>query len=267
MSFNQVLQLIDNGLQPEEIISYMGKASPKLSKKIQQMMLGGYGSGEIVNFLARDKEVQKKPIKFSKPSSPYEIANMAILQNEMEVPKGRDKAALDDLKKFTSAGLGLAATVAPFYMKGPMAAIGAEMGLGKAKELLKTEEKPGEQKSLFRRLAGDIDVTQLDEQATKELSFLEKIASQLEAKGKTEKDPQVKKLKKKIDKALQGITGMIEGEAMAMGTKGQELGMQEPQQQPVQAPLQPQGQAPQGMGPGQQALMASMQEALKLLGQ
>jgi len=114
------------------------------------------------------------------------------------------------------------------------------------------EKNESQPKSLFRRLAGDIDVTKLDEKTTKELSFLEKIASQLEEKGKTEKDPAVKKLKKKIEKALSGMTGMVESEAMGM----------EPPMQPQQGMMQQ-----QGAGPGQQALMAILQKIQATRGQ
>lgn len=113
------------------------------------------------------------------------------------------------------------------------------------------ESKP---QSLFRRLVGDIDFSKLDEKTTKELSFLEKISAQLEEKGKDEKDPGVKKLKKKIEKALKGITGIADAEMMQMDQI-----MPQEQMQAQQQPMQQQGQSQQP-GQGQQALMAILQK-------
>jgi hypothetical protein len=120
-------------------------------------------------------------------------------------------------------------------------------------EKAKAQARP---QSLFRRLVGDIDFSQLDERTTKEISFFEKIASQLEKKGKDEKDPAVKNLKKKIDKALKGMTGMIESEAMQMEPQ-QEIEQQPIQGQPIPGQTQIQEQQPEQ---GQQALMAILQK-------
>jgi len=117
-----------------------------------------------------------------------------------------------------------------------------------------TNENQPSEAPLFRRLTGEIDFSKLDDRTLKELSFLERIASQLEASGKTEKDYPVKSLKKKIDKALQGMTGIIQSEAMTM--------------EPMQEESQMMGNQNQGQpGPGAQALMTILQQIQSQRGQ
>lgn len=211
---------------------------------------------------------------------PDEIANISTIQSDLE-SRRKVKSGLG-----TAASLGLGLTygkaaqkilpylsggipidmamkaiqkfspkIADFIKRGQNMGLPVEEGLEFVKEHLgkKTEGKP----SLFRRLAGDVDVTNLDEKATKELSFLENIASKLEGEGKDEKHPTVKKLKKKIEKVLKGLTGMVESEAMGM-----EPMQGQPPIQQGQPPIQQQQQQQQMQqaGPGQQALMAILQK-------
>lgn len=131
MNFNSILQLLDNGLEPDQIVSYLRQASPQIAKKITKMLLGGYGTGEILKFLASDKETQNLKLPKDKSYNPADIARLADIQNRMNVPKDRDKQSLDELKKFTSYGLTAAATIAPFAMQTKMGqqALGALTGM------------------------------------------------------------------------------------------------------------------------------------------
>ena len=164
--------------------------------------------------------------------------------------------------------------IANLLKRGQNMGLDLEAGKEFVKEKLATKVDDGA-KTLFRKLTGDIDISQLDEKTTKELTFLERIASQLESKGKSEKDPEVKSLKKKIQKALKGMTGMLESEAMQMPQENipqPEQQMQPPQQQqqimdPTQQQQQPQPgmQQQQQQDPAYNDLLAAIKQAQGLI--
>ena len=114
MNFNSITSLLANDISPDEIVAQLEKHGPALSRKIKQMLLGGYGSSEILKFISKDKSTQKEIKNFKgKPTTPYEIARVAEMQNAMEVPKGRDQQALEELKRATPYVLGAFAATLP----------------------------------------------------------------------------------------------------------------------------------------------------------
>ena len=137
--FNPILQMVEQGVSSDAIAALMSKASPKIARKIQQMLLGGYGTSEILRFLAHDKGSKKQMKMPGRPTTPAEIAYMAKIQNEMNVPKGRDQQALADLKRITpsvlgATALGLGAT-----------ALGAETGMAIGEQIGFQPPSPGPQ--------------------------------------------------------------------------------------------------------------------------
>lgn len=115
-------------------------------------------------------------------------------------------------------------------------------------EKASTAEKERPQ-SLFEKLTEGLDTSSLDPGSQKEMSFMQMIADQMEGKGKTIKDPAVKKLKKKIQNILKGKGSLATG----FMQEAPEAEMTQPMMQ------QPQMQAAQP-GAGQQALMAILQK-------
>jgi hypothetical protein len=112
MSFNSILQLLDNGISKDQVLAYLKNASPKIAKKVQQMLLGGYGAGEILKHLSKDP--QTNHAKINKPYSSDDIANLAMIQNRMNVPQTRDEEALQQLKKATPYVISALGAIAPF---------------------------------------------------------------------------------------------------------------------------------------------------------
>jgi len=112
MGFNSILQLLDNGLSKDQVLAYLKNASPKIAKKVQQMLLGGYGAGEILKHLSKDP--QTNHAKINKPYSSDDIANIAMIQNRMNVPQTRDEEALQQLKKATPYVISALGAIAPF---------------------------------------------------------------------------------------------------------------------------------------------------------
>jgi len=259
MSYNSILNFLDNGVSSEEILSQIKNSSPKISKKISQMFMGGYGASEIVKYLLSDNSTKNMGSIKSKPSTPSEIANMSAIQNAMNVPKSRDDQARNDLMRLTPTLIAAGSAMASAAGYGAAGKAVSELMPVTQQQQQTPEPQPTSNKSLFRKLTGDIDISQLDEKTTKELNFLELIARQLESKGKTEKDKEVKSLKNKIQKALKGMTGMIESEAMQMP---QENIPQPEQQQQMTAP--PQQQQPQpGMQQQQDPAYNDLLDAIK----
>lgn len=118
-----------------------------------------------------------------------------------------------------------------------------EKAIQEPEEELKLQGK----KSLFREIIGDVDPESLHPGIRRELGFMEMIADQLEGKGKTIKDPEVKKLRKKILDLVKG-KGLALTEAIEEPPEQAQLMMQQPQMQSQQP------------GAGQQALMAILQK-------
>ena len=253
MNFNSITDLLENGISADEIVAQLENHGPKIARKIKQMLLGGYGSSEILNFISKDTTAQKEIVNFrGKPTTPAEIARVAMMQNAMNVPKGRDQEALDELKKATPYVLGAAAMALPFAA--PELKLGAEVAQGL---IGSQKQKP---KSLFERLLGNVNPESLDPGTQKQLQFLAPIAEQFEKKGMTEKDQAVKKLKAKIAKILQGKQGFLEKHAMESDLESIAKKMAPMINQQQQRQTQEIGQEQNAIGPGQQALMAILQK-------
>lgn len=231
---------IMGGYSEQQILDYILTNIPQFGNKLKKAQSMGYSTSSIMDFI--------------KNLSPIDLQNIG---NNPEFNTGNpyidaDKINMANIKKQKkniAKGVGLA--VAPFALNaligdatlGSIGKFGEKVGT-KVKEAL-TRKTP---KSLFRQLVGDIDITQLDEQSSKALSNYSRLAQQLEDKGKTLKDPVVKKLKRKIQNLLKGLGG-IEAEAMAM-------------QQPV---AQNQFPGAMQMLQGEQQLMQSMQRGIEIL--
>jgi hypothetical protein len=131
MNYNYISQLLDNGLTSEEILAFLKKNAPTLSRKIQNLLTGGWAPSEILSFLNQDKGSAKQVnFKNAKPASPEEIAAMQIYKSKRDIPQSRDELALQDLTKFTKNALKVGASLAVPYLASraiPKAAqIGAE---------------------------------------------------------------------------------------------------------------------------------------------
>jgi hypothetical protein len=114
MSFNAIMQLLDQGISSDAIVATLQKESPKIAKKIKQLLLGGYGTSEILKYLTKDKKYSNDLKMPKKAATPYEIANLAIIQNKMEVPKSRDEQAREELKKATPYVIAATSMALPF---------------------------------------------------------------------------------------------------------------------------------------------------------
>jgi hypothetical protein len=254
---NPILQAMSAGYGSKKILSYISQSNPGVAKKIETALAVGYPAESILRYVMKGAGslIPGMSNSTSEQNSLYDKLQYSSPQEEKII--GR-------------AAVGIGGAMAGIGAVNILSDIGNEVENLQPEDLkepkiqkqeqVKEPEKP---QSLFRRLVGDIDFSQLDERTTKELSFFEKIASQLEKKGKDEKDPTVKNLKKKIDKALKGISG-ITGEALQQ-MPPEEMpimgGQPAPGQQPIQ---QPQGQQP-GPGPFEQKLSQSIQQGLMKL--
>lgn len=146
--------------------------------------------------------------------------------------------ALDGIEKVSPK-------IANFLRRGQKMGLDIQEGMDFVKETL-TEKKEPEYQSIFKKIVGDIDIESLDPGSQKELSFLKMITDQLESKGKTEKDPSIKNVARKIKNVLKGKQSMV----MQEMARTMEPGMQN---------LNPQQQQNTQMGPGQKALMDVLQ--------
>ena len=114
MSFNAIMQLLDQGISSDAIVATLQKESPKIARKVKQLLLGGYGTSEILKYLSKDKKYSNDLKMPKKPATPYEIANLAIIQNKMQVPKSRDEQAKEELMKASPYVLAAASMALPF---------------------------------------------------------------------------------------------------------------------------------------------------------
>jgi hypothetical protein len=57
MSFNALMQLLDQGFDSDTIVATLQKASPKIARKVRQLLLGGYGSSEILKYLKNEPKL------------------------------------------------------------------------------------------------------------------------------------------------------------------------------------------------------------------
>jgi len=152
-----------------------------------------------------------------------------------------------------------------FFNMAQMFGFTAEEAIDSIRKKVEKSEQP-ENKNLFQRLIGNVDITKLSDSDQKQLSFLEQIATQLEQKGKDESDPAIKNLKKKIMNILKGKAGLILEEAT------RDISMEQQQMQPqeiIQPPIMQQQmpeQISQQPGQGQQALMSILQKIKAMRG-
>lgn len=143
MSFNKLFQLVDSGLDSDEIVRSLIKYSPNIAKKVKKYLFGGYGSSEILSLLKKDKEVQNIDLSRFKPSNPEEQANYLVMKGKLSKEKGQDQRSREGLQDFTSklvdAGL-LAGTAYGAYKALPRVAQGIGSAIGST---LGTPKTPG----------------------------------------------------------------------------------------------------------------------------
>lgn len=115
MNYNKLSQLLDNGLSPDEIIMTLMKTTPKLAKKIRNMLTGGLGTGEILNGLMQDPEARNVNFNNSRPVSASEMQSISHLKSYNSIPDSREKEALKNLQKFTRQAINIGSTVGGAY--------------------------------------------------------------------------------------------------------------------------------------------------------
>jgi hypothetical protein len=118
MNYNQITQLLENGLNSEEVIAFLLKNAPFLQKKIRSLLAGGWGSSEILSYINQDRSASKVNFKNSKPVSPEEVAALQTYKSSRDAPQSRDKQALGQLQDFTKEGVKAGTTVAGLYGAG-----------------------------------------------------------------------------------------------------------------------------------------------------
>jgi hypothetical protein len=113
---------------------------------------------------------------------------------------------------------------------------GAEEIAQAAQAMPQEQQQP---QSLFEQLTGKLDPNTLSKSQMQQLKFLNTVADQLQSKGKTINDPEVKKLAVNISKTLQGNSGMLMEEV----SRG--MGRETPKTVPVKDSIV---STPQGVG-------------------
>ena len=73
MSFNAIMQLLDQGISSDAIVATLQKESPKIARKVKQLLLGGYGTSEILKYLSKDKKYSNDLKMPKKPEDLSEI--------------------------------------------------------------------------------------------------------------------------------------------------------------------------------------------------
>lgn len=132
-SYNKILQLLAEGQEPDAILATMSKTGGKVFDRIKNMLLGGYGTGQILNLLAKDEKIQKELPRNFKPATAADIARISILKGKMGADKSNDEMALNELKQFTQKGAQAAALLGSVYGGGKLAGrlLGAGENAGK----------------------------------------------------------------------------------------------------------------------------------------
>lgn len=226
MSYNPFLQMIAENVEPQAILAMLKKGSPKLSKKIGQLMIGGYSTSEILKFLKDDGSLAKAK-KPKNPITPYEIAQFDIFNNKMEVPKSADEEAKEQIKKslpYVATGFSMALPFAAPELAGianiaeqitpktPREELIEPLGQlqGKQTELISSGfPKPD---NLMDYIFQNINIDQLPIDKREKLRFLKAAATKLQKEGKTFDSPEAQALKERIQKVMGKKGGVIEEE-------------------------------------------------------
>ncbi len=88
-------------------------------------------------------------------------------------------------------------------------------------------EEETEQKNIFDQLISGVDTNALSQEKQNELRFLGMISNQLQSKGKTLKDPEFKKIEKKIKETVKGKPGLVLKESARFEEKYPEKPMEQ----------------------------------------
>lgn len=212
MNYSPFLQMLSEDIDSDTLIAMLRKESPKIAKKINQMLLGGFGTSQILQFLQSDGSLQKAK-KPKKPATPYEIAQLADYQNKMEVPKDADQQAREDIKKsipYVMGALGIAA---------PMLVPEMKMGTELINQILPQSSSPSPEQELIQQPVGmsdfifkDINIDELPVSKREKLKFIGQAASKLEQQGKTPESPEAEKLKQRVQEILKSKEGVVDEE-------------------------------------------------------
>lgn len=251
-----IQQAMVMGYGAEKILSFLGNKIPGMQSGLANAKSSGYSDDDILNFL-KNKIPQKDPKgsqKYSNQLDTYLSSNGITTKEErsetrnkgIKTALGVAGTAMGAYKAFENYS-GIADQIKDYFMGD--------------KEGTKQPEDETKPKSLFERLLGGVNPSTLDEGTQKQLGFLAPIAEQFEKKGKDENDPSVQKLKRKIQNILKGKQGFLEKQAMELDPLEQVAERIAPMvAQPEQAQLAQPIQTQQGGGPGEQALMAILQQ-------
>lgn len=137
MNYNFINQLLDNGINEEELIASIAKTVPRLAKKTRQMMLGGWSPKEILNLFSKYKEVQKTVRKGLKPTTPSEMAAMHLQNSYSNIPKSQGDITKENLTEFTKQAAPYALGYAGSKIVAPMAEAALSRALPKLEGLAK----------------------------------------------------------------------------------------------------------------------------------
>lgn len=115
MAHNQIAEFLENGADPDSIVSFLLKNSKKLGPKIRKLLFGGLGTSEILQFLQRSPEKFDIDPRNFKPSTPEEIAQVGIIKGRMGAEQPREEKALGELQSFTKRALQTGTALAGLY--------------------------------------------------------------------------------------------------------------------------------------------------------
>jgi hypothetical protein len=142
MSFSFIHQLLDNGVNEEELLASLTKQIPHLAKKASKMFSGGWSPKQILNAFSQDKEVQKSARKGLKPVTPSEIAAMRLRNSYDNIPQSQGNESREALTDFTKKAAPVAVAGLTSQLAGPMAEAAMSRALPHASNLLKTLTSP-----------------------------------------------------------------------------------------------------------------------------
>lgn len=120
MSF--LMEMLSNGLEPEEVLAFVKKNYPRLGKKVMNALTGGMGAWEALGSIASDPEARRPP-QTRKPPRTEDVAQFVSMQNRMSVPHQREQQARERFSQFLGGATRLGSLALGGYL-------GAQAGKG-----------------------------------------------------------------------------------------------------------------------------------------
>jgi len=115
MSYSIIQQLLSQGLNGEEVLALLMRNSPRIARKAQKLLGGGWGVNEVLDLFNKDPNENRKHISTNRSPSPEEVAALQAHKGRMQGSMSRDEQSRQRLMRFTKGAASLAGSALGSY--------------------------------------------------------------------------------------------------------------------------------------------------------